>query len=104
MRIIDLLNAERLQIEQRIRIRSTLHHAANQGISISPISTVNVMDVYTGKFRPMTQADLDSIKGTGFSGEHGLAYLDAVRYVEIENEQWKALGLHDTGEHQQPPL
>ena len=104
MRIIDLLNAERLQIEQRIRIRSTLHHAASSGISISPIGTVNVLDIYTGELRPMTQEDLDSIKGTGFNGESGLAILDAYRYVEIENEQWKAMGLYDTGKHQQPPL
>lgn len=97
MRIIDILNAERLQIEQRIRIRSTLHHAANQGISISPIGTVKVMDVYTGDFRPMTQADVDN------ANQHYVV-TDAVRYVEIEDEQWGALGLRDKRKTQNLPL
>jgi hypothetical protein len=104
MKIIDLLDAERREIQQRIHIRAALHRAAAEGISISPIGTVKVMDIYTAKHRPMTQADLDSIKGTGFDGVSGLTILDAYRYVEIEDQQWKALGMRDTGFHEQPPI
>jgi hypothetical protein len=97
MRIIDLLDAERREIQQRIHLRAALHHAAEKGISISPISTVKVMDIYTGKHRPMTQAEVEDL------ARHDVVK-DAYRYVEIQDAQWKALGLYDTGKHQQPPF
>ncbi|WP_321504737.1 hypothetical protein [uncultured Methanoregula sp.] len=96
MKVIDLLDNERREIETRIVIRAAVHHARNKGISLSPPGSVP-LNLPDGTTRPMTAGDLENIN------THNV-YADAYRYVEIENQQWKILGLSDTGKHQQPPI
>lgn len=80
---ITALDAERRAIENRIRIRGALARNENQ-----------YRNVETGKKEAITPAILYAIKQGPSSS------MDAERYVEIEDECWRLLGLKGTGAHQ----